>query len=576
MSYMEIVSRTLSYTKRAWPLYIFAGISAAIQVALSLYCPILIGQAVDKIVAPGRVDFQGMVPILLAFLGVLLLAAVFGFLTGMTTNRIAYSAVKELRLHAHKKLFTLPFSFLDNHSPGETLSRVIGDIDTLSDGLLQGFSQLITGVLTIAGTLLFMLSINVYVALAVVVITPLSLITATFIAKRTHSTFGEQARHRGEIGALVQELVGSARLVRTFGYQETAEKRFSDCNQTLYQSGVRSQFYSSITNPCTRFVNGVVYAVAGILGAVLALRGVISVGQLSSFLSYANQYTKPFNEISGVIAELQSAVSSARRVFQLLDLQGEDPTQGIDSAKGSGRVEFSQLSFSYHEDRTLIEDLSLSVKAGEHVAIVGPTGCGKTTLINLLMRFYRPTGGKIIVDGTDIAPLSAHALRARFGMVLQDSWLFSGTVSENIAYARPDAEAAEIVAAAKSAYAHSFIMKLPEGYDTMISQGGENLSAGQRQLLCIARVMLSPPPILILDEATSSIDTLTEQRVQKAFLKLIEGRTSFIVAHRLSTIQGADLILVMDRGNVVEQGTHQSLLLQNGLYKKLYESQFSK
>lgn len=559
---------------RAWSLA-GAVLCALASVALTLLCPVLIGQAVDLIVGPGAVNFSGMLPILAWLVLSLSGAAIAGFLMARLINLITYRTVCSLRAEVFCRLGRVPISEIDKSSHGDIISRVVNDMDQLSDGLLHSFSQLLTGVITIFGTLLFMLSVNTGITLAVVLITPLSFLVASFIAKKSFRAFREQAASRGELSGYVQEMLGSQRLVKAFGYEKTAEQKFDEINERLRESGVKSQFYSSLTNPCTRFVNGVVYAAVGIFGAVAALSGALTVGQLSCFLSYANQYTKPFNEISGVVAELQSAIASARRVFALLDLPQERDEENAETlSECEGQVELRDVSFSYSPERTLIEHLSLLVRPGCHVAIVGPTGCGKTTIINLLMRFYDVNSGAVLVQGRDIRSLTRASLRSMYGMVLQETWLFRGTVRENIAYGRPSATLEEIKAAAHAAHAAGFIARLPRGYDTMLSQDGENLSQGQRQLICIARVMLSPPPMLILDEATSSIDTRTEALIQGAFQRLSAGKTSFVVAHRLSTIRSADVILVMKAGLVVEQGTHEELLRQGGFYSELYNSQF--
>ena len=474
------------------------------------------------------------------------------------------------------KLERVPLKVIDNRPHGDLISRVINDIDVISDGLLQGFSQLFTGVVTILGTLLFMLSVSVPIALVVVVVTPLSLGVAAFIAKRSYAAFQEQSACRGELGGYVEEMLGSQKVVKAFGYEQRAQQQFEQINSRLYRSGVRSQFFSSMTNPCTRFVNGIVYAAVGVAGALAALSGVMTVGQISCFLSYANQYTKPFNEISGVVTELQSALASAARVFEILDEPDEtaDRPDAQSMERSRGQVSLQNVSFRYREDTPLIDGLNLKADSGQRIAIVGPTGCGKTTIINLLMRFYDVTGGRIDLDGWDIRDLTRSSLRAQYGMVLQESWIFSGTVRENIAYGRPGASQEEIEAAARAAHAHGFIMRMPQGYDTPLAEGGSNISQGQKQLLCIARVMLTQPTVLILDEATSSIDTRTEIRVQQAFNRMMQGRTSFVVAHRLSTIREADNILVMRDGHIIEQGGHEALLKRGGFYAQLYYSQF--
>lgn len=572
----SVIKRILLFARPCIPFFIGALLFAVLNVALTLYSPILIGRAVDLILGAGMVNFTGIQPILGLLALCILGAALTGWCMTFCTNRITYRTVRDLRVAAFEKLGKAPLRFIDGSSHGDIISRVVNDIDQLSDGLLQGFSQLFTGVITILGTLLFMLSVNVSITIAVVLITPLSLFMASFIAKRSFHTFREQSQARGELGGYVEELIGSQKVVKAFSYEKRSEAAFGEINQRLYQSGVKSQFYSSITNPCTRFVNGVVYAAVGIIGAISALQGRLSVGQLSCFLTYANQYTKPFNEISGVVTELQSALASARRVFAVIDEEEETPdTDAAPLADCAGQVDIRQVDFSYRPEQRLLENLNVLAAPGQRVAIVGPTGCGKTTIINLLMRFYDVNSGSISVDGKDIRTLTRPSLRASYGMVLQETWLFGGTVRENIAYGSPNATPDEITAAAKSAHAHSFIVRLPKGYDTVISEEGGNLSQGQRQLLCIARVMLTLPPMLILDEATSSIDTRTELRIQRAFNKMMNGRTSFVVAHRLSTIREADIILVMKAGSVIEQGTHDQLLQKGGFYAELYNSQFA-
>ena len=551
---------------------------AAVTVFFTLYVPVLTGHAVDLIIGPGKVDFLGLSPILLRIGIAAVLTALAQWLMTLVHNRIAYDVVHEMRTLAFCKLQKLPFSYLDNHQTGDMISRITTDVDQFSDGLLMGFSQLFTGVITIFGTLWFMFSVNIWISLAVVLITPLSLFVASSIARHTFHMFGRQSEVRGEMTALVEEMVGNAKIVKAFGYEETAEERMEEINQQLRKYGQKAVFYSSLTNPSTRFVNGLVYAAVGVVGAFAAVSGRLSVGQLSCFLTYANQYTKPFNEISGVVTELQNALASARRVFALIDAEPEIP-----DAAGArvltdpdGSVSLSHVSFSYRKSQPLIEDFQLSVTKGQRIAIVGPTGCGKTTLINLLMRFYDVDRGEICVSHIPIKDITRNSLRKSYGMVLQDTWLKTGTIRDNIAYGRPDASLDEVVAAAKAVHAHPFIMRLPNGYDTVISESGENISQGQKQLLCIARVMLCLPQMLILDEATSSIDTRTEIRIQRAFHKMMEGRTSFIVAHRLSTIQEADVILVMKDGHIIEQGDHQSLLQKGGFYAQLYQSQFAR
>ncbi len=551
---------------------------ALATVALTLYVPILTGQAVDRIVAAGKVDFPGLWIILRKILILVGFTALAQWLMNHINNTITYRVVKDIRTRAFNHLEVLPLSYLDSHPSGDMISRIIADIDQFSEGLLMGFTQLFTGVLTILGTLLFMFSINPWIAVVVVGLTPVSLFVASFIAKKTYIMFRHQSETRGELTALTDEMLGNMKVVQAFGYQEKAQRTFDEINKRLAGYSLRATFFSSITNPATRFVNSMVYAAVGITGAYSVIRGLLTVGQLTSFLSYANQYTKPFNEISGVVTELQNALASAARVFELID-QEPIPPEGPEVrelADVKGAVELSQVSFSYNPQVKLIEDLNLSVKPGQRIAIVGPTGCGKTTVINLLMRFYDVDQGTISVDSQDIRQVTRKSLRTNYGMVLQETWLKSGTIRENIAYGRPEASEEEIVEAARHAHAHSFIMRMPQGYDTPIGEDGGNLSQGQKQLLCIARVMLCLPPMLILDEATSSIDTRTEIRIQKAFARMMEGRTSFIVAHRLSTIREADVILVMKAGRIVEQGRHQELLEKNGFYAEIYNSQFAR
>ncbi len=550
---------------------------AVITVVTTLYAPVLTGQAIDHVVAAGKVDFEAIVPILIRFLIVVGIMAASSWVMNLCNNRIAFHVVRDLRTKVYAHVQNLPLGYLDSHPNGDTLSRIVTDIDQLSDGLLMGFSQLFTGVVTIAATLGFMLSIHVGIALLVVVLTPVSLFVAAFIAKRTYSLFQAQSKVRAEMTSLVEELVGNQKVVTAFNYEEKAEERFYDVNHRLQKVGIKAIFFSSLTNPCTRFVNGLVYTGVGIFGGFVALTAgpaVLTVGQLSCFLSYANQYTKPFNEISSVITELQNALASAKRVFDLLDEPEQIPDKEnavvLNSAEGT--VGLEHVAFSYVPEVLLLKDVNLSVKPGQRVAIVGPTGCGKTTLINLLMRFYDVKKGAITVDGTDIREITRESLRENYGMVLQETWLKSGTIAENIAYGRPDATMEEIEEAAKASYAHNFIRRLKDGYQTVIAEDGGNLSQGQKQLLCIARVMLCLPPMLILDEATSSIDTRMEVRIQRAFHKMMKGRTSFIVAHRLSTIREADVILVMKDGDIIEQGTHEELLAQGGFYRNLYYS----
>lgn len=549
---------------------------AACTVALTLYFPILTGEAIDLAVGKGNVDRAGILSLIAKMAAIVGLTAMFQWLLSLSNNRIAYSTVRDVRNAAFRRLQTLPLSYLDAHPHGELVSRIIADADQFSEGLLMGFTQLFTGVITILGTLGFMFSLNWRIALVVVVVTPVSLFVASFIASRTHSMFRLQSETRGEQTALLEEMVGNQKVVQSFGQEEKVLARFDEVNERLRKASLRAIFFSSITNPSTRFVNSLVYAAVGITGAFSAIGGAITVGGLSCFLSYANQYTKPFNEISGVVAELQNALACAERVFALIDTPSETP-DAEDAAVLSdpkGDIAMENVSFSYDPERPLIENLSLAAKSGMRIAIVGPTGCGKTTLINLLMRFYDVSGGSIKVDGRDVRTLTRKSLRTGFGMVLQDTWLKAGTVRENIAMGKSDATEEEIIAAAKAAHADSFIRRLPKGYDTFIGEDGGSLSQGQKQLLCIARVMLCLPPMLILDEATSSIDTRTEQHIQAAFARMMQGRTGFIVAHRLSTVREADLILVMKDGSIIEQGDHETLLARGGFYSELYMSQF--
>lgn len=550
---------------------------AVITVGFTLYAPILIGDAVDFIVGKGQVDFGKILQILVKLAVIIGVTSMAQWLMNLCNNQITYRVVKDVRMNAFEHLQKLPLKYVDSHPYGETISRIITDVEQFSDGLLMGFSQLFTGVVTIAGTLAFMLSINVKISLIVIFITPLSLFVASFVAKKTYNMFKIQSETRAQMTSLVDEMVGNQKVVQAFGYGKRSLERFDTINEELKTCSIRAIFFSSITNPSTRFVNGLVYSGVGIFGAVLAMQGVITVGQLSCFLTYANQYTKPFNEISSVLTEIQNAFACAKRVFDFIDeeVETKDKEGALILQQTDGSMELQHISFSYRKDTPLLKDLNLHVKQGQKVAIVGPTGYGKTTLINLLMRFYDIDAGKIYVSGHDVKEITKHSLRANFGMVLQDTWLKSGTIAENIAYGKPEATRAEIIEAAKAAHAHGFIKRMSDGYDTVISEDGGNLSQGQKQLLCIARVMLKLPPILILDEATSSIDTRTEIKIQEAFQKMMEGRTSFIVAHRLSTIREADIILVMKDGNIVEQGNHEELLARNGFYAKLYQSQFA-
>ena len=548
---------------------------AAVSVAAQLYIPILCGEAIDKMLGRGNVDLAGVLRIAVSILVVAAVAALAQWLLSVCNNRITFSVSRDLRNEALRKIQTLPLSYLDSHPSGDIVSRMVADVDTFADGLLMGFTQLFSGILTIFGTLLFMLRENVPITLVVVCITPLSLVVAGFLAKRSYGYFQSQSTVRGKQTALVNEMIEGQKVVQAFGHEAESLAAFDEVNGQLQDVSLKAIFFSSLTNPATRFVNNIVYAGVGLVGALYAVRGGITIGQLSVFLSYANQYTKPFNEISGVVTELQNALACAARVFELLDAEDQVPeAENAAALQPDGHVQLQDVSFRYLPDRPLIEGLSLDVQPGQRIAIVGPTGCGKTTLINLLMRFYDVNSGSIKVSDTDIRDVTRASLRGSYGMVLQDTWLRAGTVRENIAYGKPDATMDEVITAAKAAHAHSFIRRLPEGYDTVIAEDGGNISQGQKQLLCIARVMLCLPPMLILDEATSSIDTRTEVRIQKAFARMMQGRTSFIVAHRLSTIREADVILVMKDGHIVEQGNHDQLLAQGGFYAKLYNSQF--
>ena len=573
----EIIKKVLEYIRPQWFRVLLSLLMAVISVAVVSYLPELTGRVVDHILGPGKVEFTEIFAILRTMLIAILLTAAAQWIMNIANNRIVYTVTRSIREEAFQKIEILPLKYLDGHSTGEIVSRIIADVDQFADGLLMGFTQLFTGVATIVGTLFFMLSVNAGITVVVVVLTPVSLFVANFIAKRTYSMFKLQSATRGEQTALINEMIENQKVVQAYGQEKKVQTRFDEINGRLEKYSLRAIFFSSITNPATRFVNSLVYTGVGLTGAFAAVRGVMTVGQLSAFLSYANQYTKPFNEISGVITELQNAIACAGRVFELIDEESQIPDP--EPAKplpedDMGHVSLEHVAFSYTPEKKLIEDFNLDVKKGEMVAIVGPTGCGKTTLINLLMRFYDVDSGSIRIGGTDIRDMKRETLRSAFGMVLQDTWLRSGTIRDNIRMGRPTATDEEIIQAAKEAHAHSFIRRLPEGYDTMITENGGNLSQGQKQLLCIARVMLALPPMLILDEATSSIDTRTEIRIQKAFNTLMEGRTSFIVAHRLSTIRNADVILVMRDGNIVEQGTHKELLARNGFYAEIYNSQF--
>ena len=572
----NITKRLFGYTKPLAFLLVPAVLSAVVSVALSLYTPILVGRGIDHIIGKGNVDFDGVKKYVFTICLTVVFSAVFNWIMSFCTYKITYRAVSDLRSELYAKLGRLPLNYIDSTPHGDVISRMSADIELISDGLLQCFSQFLTGIVTIVGTIIFMLRINVGVALVVILITPLSLFVAAFITKLCRDKFKEQSAIRGELSGCIEELVGGQKVVKAFAYEERAAERFKEINGRLYKCGVLAQFYSALTNPCTRFVNAIVYAAAGIFGAISVINGgAMTVGQISAFLSYANQYTKPFNEITGVITELQAAFASAGRVFAVLDEEEEIPEkQPPAEAKADGRVEIDNVSFSYKPEQKLLENVDLNVKPGQRIAVVGPTGCGKTTLINLLMRFYDVRSGSIRVGGTDIRDMRRDDLRAMYGMVLQDTWIFTGTIRENIAYGKPDATDEEVRAAAEMCHCHSFIRRLPNGYDTVVSEESGTLSQGQKQLLCIARVAMMNPPMLILDEATSSIDTRTELRIQSAFAKLMKGKTSFIIAHRLSTIKDADVILVMKDGNIIEQGNHDTLLEKNGFYAKLYHSQF--
>jgi len=568
--------RVMRYIRPHLPRLLVSLALALVTVALTLYIPILVGRGVDSIIGPGQVDFDSLAHTLLVIGVCTLLTAIAQWAQSHLNNRVTYDTVRDIRRDAFSHIQQLPLSYLDAHPMGDTVSRMISDVDTFADGLLMGFTQLFTGVMTIAGTLIFMLTLSVPITLVVVVVTPLSLVVANFIATRTHDMFVLQSKTRGEQTALIDEAIREQKLVKAFSREDEILAQFDEINDRLASCSLRAVFFSSLTNPCTRFVNSLVYAAVGLAGALAAVSGALTVGGLSSFLSYANQYTKPFNEISGVVTELQNALACAARIFELIDTPAQTPDPEGAESVGSvrGEVSISNVSFSYAPDQKLIEDFSLNVSSGQRVAIVGPTGCGKTTMINLLMRFYDVKSGEIRIDGRETRSLRRSDLRRSIGMVLQDTWLSSGTIRENIAMGRPEATEAEIISAAKAAHAHGFIRRLPEGYSTVIGENGGSLSQGQKQLLCIARVMLCLPPMLILDEATSSIDTRTELKIQDAFAKMMQGRTSFIVAHRLSTIRSADVILVMKDGRVIEQGTHEELLDGNGFYAELYRAQF--
>ena len=576
MDKKPVLGRILSFTKPYLGFLILSFFSAIVSVGLTLYAPVLVGNGIDLIIDKGNVDFEALMPIIIKLCIAVILSAFFSWSMTICTNTVSYRTVNDLRTAVYKKINLLPISYIDSSSRGDLISRVTVDTEQISDGLLQGFSQFLTGIVTIVGTIVFMISINAKIAVVVILITPLSLFVAAFITKISHDKFRERSAVNGELSGCIEELIGNQKVVKAFSYEDDAQAKFDEINGRLYVCGLKAQFYSALTNPCTRFVNGLVYAATGVFGAFPVLNGgAMSVGQIATFLSYANQYTKPFNEITGVITELQSAFASARRIFEILDEEPESSDEnGLEPTRSDGNIELRNVSFSYKKDVPLLRNINLSVKSGQRIAIVGPTGCGKTTLINLLMRFYDVDEGEILIDGVNIKNMKRKNLRSLYGMVLQDTWLFTGTVRDNISYANPDASIEQIQDAAKTAHAHSFIKRLENGYDTELSEDGGALSQGQKQLLSISRIMLAEPSMLILDEATSSIDTMTEQRIQRAFAKLMKGRTSFIIAHRLSTIKDADLILVMKDGNIIEQGNHSELIEKGGFYNKLYYSQF--
>ncbi len=578
MKSKSVVSKIMKKIKPYWLYLAIALVSAVISVSLTLYIPVLIGDAVDNIIDKGNVNFENILRILIYIAIGVVGVAVFQWIMNYFTNIISFKTVRDLRREIFRKFNSVPLSYIDTHPHGDLISRVINDVDAVGDGLTQMFLQLFSGVVTIVGTLIFMLMIDWRIALAVVILTPLSLFVAAFIGKLSHKTFREQQLLQGEISSYVEEHVGNQRIVKAFSYEGRAMDDFECLNKKLYKVGFLAQFAGALANPSTRFVNAMVYAAVGIFGALTAISGTLSIGQLSCFLTYANQYTKPFNEVTGVLTQLQTGIAAAGRVFEILEEENETPDSPnapvLDNCRGN--VKIDNVSFSYTKDKPLIKGFSLDVKSDSKIAIVGPTGCGKTTFINLLMRFYETDSGKITIDGVDIKSLTRDNLRHQFGMVLQDSWLFCGTIMENLRYGNENATDEEVISAAKAAYAHSFIRRMPDGYNTVLSEGGGNLSQGQKQLLCIARAMLTNPPILILDEATSSIDTLTEIRVQKAFAKMMKGKTSFVVAHRLSTIKESDIILVMKDGNIIEQGNHEELIAKGGFYYTLYNSQFAK
>ena len=575
MKNSDVFKRLMRFVKPYSGYLALALVCAVIYVVMSLLCPVLIGQAVDKIIGKDHVDFASIAKTAITLIVAILVGAVFQWVMSMCTNTVSYKTVSDLRVNVFSKLIRVPLKFIDGTAHGNIINRVVSDVDAVSDGLLQGFTQLFTGVVTIVGTLCFMVSIHPLIALVVVALTPVSMVIAGMIARGTHKTFLRQSQIQGELGGHVEEMVSGQKLVKLFGHEKESEAKLEEINQRLYTWGYKAQIYPAFTNPLTRFVNGLVYAAVGITGALAAVNGNMTVGQLSCFLSYANQYTKPFNEVTGIMAQLQTAMASARRLMELMDEPTEKECEHPKHVPDKAVVAFEDVSFQYVPDRPLIEHFNLTVQPGQRIAIVGPTGCGKTTLINLMMRFYDVTGGRITMDGVDIRDMTRDDLRAHFGMVLQDTWLTQATVAENIAYGKPDATREEIIAAAKAAHADGFIRRLADGYDTVLTEQGGNLSQGQKQLLCIARVMLMDPPMLILDEATSNIDTRTELNVQRAFAAMVKGRTSFVVAHRLSTIRESDVILVMRDGHVIEQGNHEELLVKGGFYKTLYESQFA-
>lgn len=573
----SILYRLFSYTK-PYKFYLLGAIlSAVISISLTLYGPILIGNTIDLILGPGNVNYTKILKILIVLGFTILISAAFQWSLSNFTTTITQKTVKDIRIDVFNKLNTLPFKYIDSNAHGDIISKIVNDVDAVSDGLLQGLTNLFTGIVTILLTLIFMLSISPVITLVVILVTPLSLFVASFIAKHSNEMFKEQSKTQGELSGYIEEMIGNQKIINAFNYEKTSINRFKEINSSLYNCGVKAQFYSSLSNPSTRFVNGLVFAAVGVIGTIYAILGAISIGDISCFLTYANQYTKPFNEVTGVIAQLQAAFSSARRLLDLLDAKEEtnEVSPSFNKEKFTGNIEFSNVYFSYDKTKKLIEDFNLKVSPGDKVAIVGPTGSGKTTLVNLLMRFYEVNSGTIKIDGIPIKDVSKNSLRNLFGMVLQETWLYTGTIRDNISYGKRDATDEEIVAAAQRAKAHNFIMRLPNGYDTIISEGGSNISVGQKQLLCIARVMLLNPPMLILDEATSSIDTRTELNIQEAFNKIMTGRTSFIIAHRLSTIKEADVILVLKDGKIIEQGNHEALLLKNGFYNTLYNSQFA-